>query len=250
MQRLKTYKNELSVEEKKIEDLNKKILELEDTKRREVAKLRKEYDAKVEIAMSRLRKLENSRDAEIRFNQQEITSQREMTSSIVDQLDKMLDMRKKALDQIERMGIPRIRRNYTLVYLPFYLVCYQKGAKKRYVLYPASIASNMNSLTMIKGLFGFFGFKKIKSLLKERSKPITNLLKQIIPLISNNPAFEREIIETGKQSNILRRKELFKDIGIGLMQLKDEEWISEREMRNISKILTSISPNNSRSDLR
>jgi len=234
-QEIEEHKTELSALEKSINDLDKKIEEANAAKTLEISKLRAEYDAKVEAAKGELRELEASREAEVRLVEQEIEKLEGSSSTIVDQIHKLLELKRASLNEFEGMGIVEKRRGYALVYLPFYVACYQKELKKRYVVYPPSMVGGMSVLTRLKGIFGA---AKIKSLLQQRSKSITNLLNQLTSLISQNPVFEKEIDDAGIRANILRTKESRLRIEKGLGELKNEGWISESELQAFSESLT------------
>ncbi len=233
-QRLEKYKKELPILEQKIRNAGKRIEEAESAKKVEISKIRSEYKVRVEAAMRDLRELEASRDAKIQMSQQEIISLEDKTSAIIDQIDKLVGLKREALNELEGMGISQRRRRDALAYLPLYLVCHQTRLKKRYALYPPSIARSMGILTKFKRVFGV---AKIKSLLQHRSKFITSFLNQLLIVVEHNPVFEKEISDAGVKVNILRTKESCKRIRIGLEGLRDEGWISESEFQAFSELL-------------
>lgn len=233
-QRIDEHGRTLSALEKDIKDLDKKIEEVNAAKALEISKLKVDYAAKIEGAKEKLRELEASREAEVRLVQEEIKKLEDMSSTIVNQIDKLLELKKASLKEFEEMGIPGRQREYVQVYFPFYLACYQRGTEKRYMVYPPSFAGGMGVLTKFKGIFGA---AKIKSLLQHRSKSITNLLNQLIILIKQNPVFEKEVGDAGTKANILRTKESRGRIKRGLEELKDEGWISESELQAFSEPL-------------
>ncbi|MGQ9461254.1 MAG: hypothetical protein ACUVRA_08525 [Candidatus Bathyarchaeaceae archaeon] len=233
-QKLEKSKKEIQTLEKNIRDMDRKIEEAETTKKLEISNIRSEYDAKAEEAMKELRELEASREARIRMKQQEITSLEDITSSIIDQINEMRKLKKVALKELDEMGAPKIRRENALVYLPLYIVCYETEQKKRYTVYPPSVVGSMGILTKLKGVFGA---TKIKSFLQPRSKAITTFLNQLVPLIQENPVFEKEISDAGIQTSILQTKESRELVKKGLEELKEEKWISETEFQTFSKLL-------------
>jgi len=233
-QKLERSRKELQALEKSIRDMDRKIEDAETAKKLEISNLRSTYEAEVEEAMRDLRELEASREARIRMKQQEITSLEDTTSSIIDQMNEMKKLKKAALKELDEMGAPKIRREYALVYLPLYMVCYETKQKKRYAVYPPSVVGSMGILTKLKGVFGA---TKIKSFLQPRSKAITTFLNQLVPLIQENPVFEKEISDAGIQTSILRTKESRELIKKGLEELKEEKWISESELQSFSKPL-------------
>jgi hypothetical protein len=233
-QEIEEHKAELSTLEKSINDLDRKIEETNAAKTLEISKLRTEYAAKVEAAKGELRELEASREAQVRLIEQEIEKLEDLSSTIMDQIHNLLELKKASLKEFEGIGIAEKRRGYALVYMPFYVACYQRELKKRYVVYAPSIVGGIGVLTRLKGIFGA---TKIKSLLQQRSKSITNLLNQLTTLISQNPLFEKEMDDAGIRANILRTKELRMKIERGLGTLRNEGWISESELQAFSESL-------------
>jgi len=234
---LEKNKKELSVLEKKIVGEDKKIEDAESAKKVQISEIRSEYNVRVEAAMKDLRELESSRDAKIQMSQQEINSLEDTTSTIIEQINELVGLKKAALNELEWMGISERRRKYALAYLPLYLACYQTEMKKRYILYPPSIAGSLGILTRFKHVFGV---SKIKSLLQPRSKAITSLLNQLLTVIEHSPVFEKEIGDAGAKANIFRTKESRRRMQKGLEGLKNEGWISESEFQTFSELLIKI----------
>ena len=231
---LEICKKKLSDLERSIKDVDRKIEDATAAKKREIAKLRSECDEKVEAAMRGVRDTEAARDAKIRMSEQEIESLEDSTTTIVDQIHDLVGMKRAALDELDGIGVSRRIKRYALVYLPFYLACYQEKLKNRYVLYPPSVAGSIGILTKFKGVFGV---AKAKSLLQPRSKIITELLNGLLPLIEQNPVFEKEIVDAGIKANILRANDSRRKIRKGLEELKEEGWISESEFQTLSEFL-------------
>jgi len=167
--------------------------------------------------------------------QKETESLQDLTSQIIEQINKLVEFKRQAIINLDQVGLQKRRRTYVITYIPFYLTCYRTGTKRRYITYPPSIAGSMGILTKFKGVFGV---AKTKSLLQFRSKPMTDLINQTVMLLEKNPVFEKEIYDAGIEFNILRTKELKKHLKNGLEELKDEEWISESEFEVLTKPLT------------
>ena len=233
-QKLEKIKKKLPTLDKSIRDVHIKIEDVETAKKIELSQRRTKRDTSIEEAMKVLRELEASREAGIRIKQQEITSLKDATSSIITQMNEMVKSKKTALNEFDSVGTPRRRRNYALVYLPLYLVCYETELKKRYVVYPPSIVGSMGLLTKLKGVFGA---TKMKSFLQPRSKAITAVLNQLVILTEQNPVFEKEISDAGIKASILRTTALRIGVKRGLKELRDENWISENELQTLSKLL-------------
>jgi len=231
---IENCRKKISMLEKSITELDKEIEDATAAKKQEILKLRSECDEKVEEAMSVVRDTEAARDAKIRMSKQTIESLEDSTKAIVDQIDSLIEAKRAALEKLKGMGIMKRIREYALVRLPFYLVCYQEKLENRYDLYPPSIAGRMGILTKFKGVLGV---KKAKSILEPRSKTIETLLDSILPFIEQNPVFGKEMMDAGIEANILRTRDLRKGISKGLEELEAEGWISESESRTLSEFL-------------
>lgn len=235
------WKEELERSEKKLSDLERSIRdmdkEIEDataTKKKEISKLRSVCDDRMEAAMKGVRDVEAARDAKILMSRQEIESLEDSTKTIVDQIDNLVGKKRAALDKLDTLGVSEGIRKYALVYVPFYLLCYEEKLKNRYAVHPPSVAGSIGILTKFKGVFGV---AKVKSILEPRSKIIAALLDGLLPLIAQNPVFEKEIVDAGTEANMLRTKDLRRKITEGLEALEEEGWLSESEFQTFSEFL-------------
>jgi DNA repair exonuclease SbcCD ATPase subunit len=219
-------RKEFSEIEVKIEELEEKIKELEENKSAETFRLRSEWEAKVKEAQKELLELEASRDAKIQLYKQEIEKLEKQTSTIIEQIDKIAKMRETDISNFEKLGIKQTRTKNALIYIPFYLACYQSESKKRYVLFPPFIVNSVSFLAKIKGAFGK---AKVKQLLAPRFKIITSFLQGLLTLIGQYAVFEREINEAGEKADMLKTDLMREKIKNGLEKLKAEGWFSEKE---------------------
>ncbi len=231
---LKKLRKRLPALKRKISGNVQKIEKLETAKKLETSKQRMECDVRIERATKNLKELKASLEAGIRMLQQKITSLENTTSLIINQMNELAESKKAALTEFDRISIPKRKRTYSLVYLPFYIARYEMEAKKRYILYPPSIVGDMGILTKMKGVLGA---AKMKAFLQPRSKSMTDFLNQLITLIEKSPMFEKEITTAGIQNSILRIKELRIDVKSGLKKLEDEKWVSKNELQTFSKLL-------------
>jgi len=219
-------KKELTEIEAKIKEVEKRIKEIEESKSLETFSLRSEWEGKIKEARKDLLELEASRDAKIQLHRQEMEKLEKLTSTIIGQIDKMAKLREANLAEFEKLGIAQKQKKNVLIYMPFYLVCYKSESKRRYVLFPPSVANSVSLLTKLKGALGK---AKVKQLLVPRFKAITSLLYKFPALIERDAVFEREINEAGNKANILKMKNMLEQVRNGLRQLKEEGWLSEKE---------------------
>jgi len=228
-------KKELSEIEDKIEELEEKIKEIEENKAVETFKLKSELETKIKEAKKDLLELEASRDTKVRIHNQEIEKLESSTSAIIQSIDNVAKLRETELRNFEKLGIPQKHKNPTLVYVPFYLACYQIESKRRYILFPPSL---VNSIGFSAKLKGALGKPKIKQLLTSRFKALNSLLNKLPSLIKQDTVFEREITEEGEKVGILHTKSRREQVKNGLEQLKAEGWFSEKEYEALIQKLT------------
>ncbi|MDH7477885.1 MAG: hypothetical protein QHH17_05840, partial [Candidatus Bathyarchaeota archaeon] len=219
-------KKEFSEIEVKIEELEEKIKETEDNKSAETFRLRSEWESKIKEAQKELLELEASQDAKIQLHMQEMEKLEKQTSAIIEQINKMAKMREVEISNFEKLGIKQTRVKSALIFIPFYLACYQSESKKRYVLFPPSMVNSVSFLAKIKGALGK---TKVKQLLVPRFKAISPFLQQLPTLIGQDAVFEREINEAGEKADILKTNAMREKIKSGLEKLKAEGWFSEKE---------------------
>jgi len=232
--KLKRLKKRLPTLHKEIEDTNKRIQTIETAKQHELAQQKTEYDTHIEAANKILRDLQASKEAEITMKQKEIATLEDMTSHITNQMNEIAKTKKGTLNEFDAITIPRRKRAYALVYMPFYLARYETENRKRYLVYPPSIVSDMGILTKMKGTLGA---TKMKALLQPRSKAMTTFLNQLVTLIEKNPMLEKEVTEAGIQASVLQTKQLRIGVKKGLKELENENWVSEHEFQTFNKLL-------------
>jgi DNA repair exonuclease SbcCD ATPase subunit len=234
-EKLDESKKELNDVKKRIKEAEAKIKETEDQKQAEVFRLRSESEASVKEAMKNVLELEAARDAKTQVHKQGIDQLKQLTSTIIEQIDKNAKMRETDLAGLEKLGISQRFKNNMLAYVPFYLACYQSESKRRYFLFPPSVASTVGLATKLKGALGR---AKIKDFLNPRFRNLTQLLYQFPTLLEQNAVLEREIVENGTRVDLLKSKAALESVKSGLDQLKMEGWFSEKEYEAFKQMLT------------
>jgi hypothetical protein len=232
--RLKGIEKKLPALSKRIEACSKRSGKAEAALKLEVARQKTECDECIEAANKVFLDLQSSRDAEIAMKRREVTRLEELTSYITGSMRDMVQKRRLFLREFGAMGIVGKRRSRGLVYLPFYLARYEKGDKRRYVVYPPTFVVDMGILTRMKGALGA---ARLNALLRSRSKAIGAFLNQLVGLLEKNAMLEKEVTEAGIRVSILLRKRARVGIKRGLVELERQKWISKNELQAFGKIL-------------
>jgi hypothetical protein len=228
---------ELSTIEYQLKTTDKTLKDLEERRSLEMLNLRSGLEAKVKEARKNVLELESSRDAKILIHRQEMEKLEKQTKLINDQIGRTVKSREANIAQLESLGIKSNveTTESTLVYVPFYLVCYQVGPRKRYMILPPSEVNTIGLATKLKGALGA---AKIKGLLVPRFKALT-LLKDTIQVVTQESAmFETEVTELGEKGSILATGSMRDEITKGLAYLRNEGWFSDNEYNAIRHTLT------------
>lgn len=216
---------------KKLKEIEKKIEIVTERKTLTIYKLKSDLETKIEDLQKKLRDLEASREAKIIGYNQDIEKLQKNSQIIIDQLGRFTKIEEKDLNEFSSFSVkenPELKKS-RLYYIPFYVICYKIESKKRYHLIPPSIINTVGFTTKLKSL----GRSKIKRLFSDRFYSITSLVDELIALIEQNHMFQTEIDEIGEEFNILKKNSVNMKIKKGLSDLKNEGWISEKEYEYI-----------------
>jgi hypothetical protein len=157
----------------------------------------------------------------------------EQTKLLCDQISSMTIVREKNISQFEKLWLKQEseKLNKALVYVPFYVVCYDSEKKeKRYLIIPPSSVGNIGISTRLKGALGR---AKIKAFLVPRFKAITSLTDTIQSESERNSMFKTELKEIGEENNILATSSALEEIEKGLLSLRDQGWLTDKDYGSI-----------------
>jgi hypothetical protein len=181
-----------------------------------------------------LRAIEASRDAEKKLCQDEMEKIEEVTTNISGKIDALSKMREAIISEFDDLGIRQERPSSLLVQMPFYLLCYQAKAEKRFNYVAPSTVSSGGISARLKAV----GKKKVTQMLQPRSQKIISILNSFIGLMETNVAFSHDISEACSKANLLQSKENIELIKKGLRELNAEGWLSDSELESFSQSFT------------
>lgn len=219
---------------KRLKEIEREIKEIGSTRDFEISRLKSEYTSKAEKYMAEVRKLEAACEAKIKISLEALEALERLTSQIVGQINGLIEARTLALKGLREMGYPLYKRKIALAYMPFFLVCYGRNLKRRYLAFPPSIANTMDGVNKIKSALRPY---TVRSMLQEYSLPVANLLNEFVDSIQQNSMLEDRIFKMCMKSNLLRQKTSKKDIGKGLRELAVEGWLSGEELQTLQSRL-------------
>jgi hypothetical protein len=239
----KKYKEKINEAKKYLGEIEDKLKDAEDSlknveERRglETIKLKDQLEVKTKEANIRLSELEAARDSKLLIHKQEKEQMEAQSKQITDHVGKSLKLREADMDQFTRFsaGPNQGRNGKTVLYIPFYVTCYQAEQQKRYMVLPPSAAATIGLTAKLRGAFGG---SKIKELLSPRFKALSMLTNTVNQLMETNAVFEHGLHESGVKANILDVPSFAEEIKKGLAQLKTEGWFSDKEFEAVSQKL-------------
>ncbi len=232
--KLKSAQKELSELEEQKKSTEKQLKRLVEVKIKETIRLKEELEAKVKLESQPIVDLEASRDVKMQVFRQEIDKLEKQTKPVLEELNRLVKQRENITSKTEPLGVkvdPKTKTT-TLLYVPFYVACYQGVSSKRYFTVSPSLAGSLGFSAKLKSALGR---AKIKDLLVPRFKAVSGLADKIRLSLDSDSGFEAEIEELSQKNSILKNSAGHLDVKKGLASLRDEGWLSAAEYQSFSE---------------
>ena len=228
-------KKELDGLKKELKRIENRIKNLKKEKTQKISKLQLELKTEIEMARQPLLDLEAARDSKVLVFKQKTEKLIEQEKPVIYGLNGVIGLAKAVNARFEMLGIREHQlKSPALFYVPFYVACYQAGLSKRFIFLPPSTTSPNGFAAKLKGAFGR---SKIKELFIPRFKEITALIDKVQVLAKQDSWLDREIRDLGEKNNLLNTRSIRESIAQGLVYLKREGWLSDREYQVVSSSL-------------
>jgi hypothetical protein len=226
-QKIKNAKQNLSDLETQLKNTEKTLQDIEKKKASDISVLRSELEDEIKKARKNLVELEATRDAKVLVIKQEMENLENLTKLVSDQIRNTVKIREVNIAEFEKLFLKPTHeeRNRSLIYVPFYVICYDSGPKRRYFIIPPSIVGNLGISAKLKGALGK---ARIKSILAPRFKEIASLAEIIQELSQKSTLFETELRDLGTKNNILATPSTRAEIEKGLLSLREQGWLSDK----------------------
>jgi hypothetical protein len=230
----KQTKKELDGLKKELGKIEKNIKNVSKRKKLETSKL--QFEAKIKLARQPLLELEAARDAKMLAFKRETEKLIKQEKPVIEGLAKNIKLQETITAKFEMLGIrDQQLKSPALIYVPFYVACYQTGPTERYLIRPPSIISAIDFSAKLKGALGM---SKIKDLLIPRFKAITALIDKVQVLTKQNTILENRLRDLCEKNNLVKTILFRENIEKGFVFLKHEGWLSDKEHQVLSNRLT------------
>ena len=226
--KIKDAKDKLSETEKRLKLIEKKLEELGKRRTSDALQLKSARETEIMDARKKIGELEALRDAKILVAKQEMEKLASETKLISDQISKLVKLREADIVQFDKLSMKSFSENLdkALVYMPFYVVSYDKETKDRYLIVPPSSMSTIAISTKLKAALGR---ARIKSFLAPRFEELSSLAENIQRQSRENSVFATELKQLGAMNNVLAMGWICDEIDKGLLGLKEQGWLNDKE---------------------
>jgi hypothetical protein len=213
---------------RKLENIESRLQGVASLKEKEISELNFELGRQTQIMTQPLRDLEDEKANKTAKVKQKIQQLIILEGKLIDGINKNVE-EWKLETSFENLSLKGISfTNSILVYVPFYFVCFQSENTKRFLVIPPSSFGEIDFSTKFKGAFGV---NKTRDLLNARFQTITKLLQKIQTLASQNLEFQEQMPALAEKENLLKVDSFKENAKSGLITLKQEGWLSEKEVQ-------------------
>ncbi|MGA3110976.1 MAG: hypothetical protein ABSE15_02975 [Candidatus Bathyarchaeia archaeon] len=228
-------KKDLNALRKELKRAEKNIAKLAKQKKLQTAKLQLELEAEIKNARQPLFDLEAVRDAKMLIFKRETEKLLRLEKPVADNLTDAIKLGESVNGKFAMLGIVDLQlKSPALFYVPFYVGYYQAGLSRRFIFLPPSIASKEGFTSKIKGVFGR---SRIRQFLIPRFKAISGLIDNVEILAKQDPFLNSQIKSLGEKYNLITSRMARGNIAEGLLRLRNQGWLSDKEYQILSDSL-------------
>ena len=238
--RWKEKKNQTKKEndglKKELKRIENSIKNLSKQKTEKTWNLQKALETEIKLARQPLLDLETTRDAKMLAFKLEAEKLYKQQKPVSDGLNNAIKLGEAVNARFESLGSREQQlKAPALFYVPLYVTCYLSGSARRYIFLSPSVINESGFASKLKSALGI---SKIKERFIPRFQTITASIDKIQVVIKEDSFLEKQIIDLGEKNNLLNTDMARSNIGKGLINLKDQGWLSDKEYQALSSGLT------------
>ncbi|MGD8505893.1 MAG: hypothetical protein PVF15_04440 [Candidatus Bathyarchaeota archaeon] len=236
--KMKVYQSKLSETRDNLQSVSERIGQIRKQGEHEVWEVKSSCQLLIEGEKRKILDLKASQDLEIKSRKRQIEEMKIVTSGIVNQISRLIELKRSEAFKIREATIPHRSEEITLLCLPFYLVRYEAKEKTRYLLLPPVLAMDFKGIVrkLQKAIHRFSLQSRIKLLLRPRSTALEKMLgKVLLEKIRKDSTLEEAVNELGVSNNVLHSSGFKEILTKGVEELESEGWILQEEKEALLK---------------
>jgi len=236
--RLRDAQNQIRTAKGKIKSISDFIDRSNKETEKTIKNLQNTYEKLIEEEEKKVTDLENLRDSEINKKEKEMDELQEETSAIAKKIERLIELKRERTLMLEDATIALESMTPTLINVPFYLLRYEAGNKKRHRIYSPVFARGRGGLVMKirKTLRSYSLQSKMGALLKPRSKALEKSLDALEGKMGSDVGLRRLLNQIGMTNNLLESGNFKERVAKGMEELEAEGWIKPEEKVAITSV--------------
>ncbi len=236
-QNIKQIEKELKSRKKELKNIEDNLKKINKQKAQEISEINFELDAEIKLARQPIVELEADREAKMVSFKLETEKMFKQEKPIIEGLNKGINLSEAIKTNFEGLGLRgQDLKDPVLFYIPFYVACYEMNSIRRYLIVPPSNTSEVDFSAKLKGALGM---SKHKDLFTPRFKAIAALIGSVQGLTKQNSMFENQLYDIGQRNNFLKNNAYKESVQKGLIYLKHQGWLSDKEQQGLSNQITA-----------
>lgn len=239
MERRTEAEKKIAAEREEVSELYSELGRLESDEKSEISKIRLKYSMKVRDLRKKVEDLKAAKEAEIGVRLDKIREISDVSSKLMAKTDAIIDQLKDDIRGIDAFftDAPTGMKT-TLLNIPLYMVRYENKKERLVVYLPAEVAGR-KTLAGLR-LWGSSIEKKMRSLMKDRFRWSGDLIARLIDIMEKDVGFRNLIVRGGGKLNILSRSGVKNAITRGLIKLRREGWLTDKDFSELETALHKI----------
>ena len=236
-EKAKAQEKVLSGYKKDLKSIETNINKLVHQKAIDLSHLNTDLEAAVKKAQQPLVDLVAARDERLSAFKQESHRLISCEKPITEGMEGSFKLREEVNNVFAEYVLPQEQlKDAVLIYVQFYVICYQSSLAKRYLCISPSTVGAFDFSAKLRDALGR---SKTLEMLIPRYQSMTALTAKAKVLTQDNPLFESQLFELGNQNNLLKNTAFIQAAQAGLALLQQAGWLSEREITELSSRLTA-----------
>ena len=218
-------KRELGDQRKTVKQLSREIQEQEDKRSKQISENEKKAESEKTAWESKIQSENQQNETRLAELIESQNKTIDTCTKILEKIGETENTLEKDLKKISRLLEIKYKKGET-IYLPFYLVRYEKG----YEYYPPVKMSYESSVkkTLLRILAGNLG-QRLEQKIQPQSHAFNELLDKVTEDLGAKTALSKQIDEAETELNMLENREALDRIEVGLFQFMEREWINEKD---------------------
>jgi len=236
--RIKSQKKRLKLLLKDLHNLRKLKEDTQNEGERNIAEAEAKYLDLIAEEMKDLEVLEELRNLEISRKMEEMREIEEGSAFIEAQIKMLIERLIVGMKEIESMTLPYKVEETVMAGIPFYLVEYRSGSKRRFDVYPpVTLGSYEGVMKRVQKAISLSMESRLQMLFSPMSQDLNReIFENFKRSLNADPTLRENLSKISEIRNILRLPDFKDKIAKGLDELKNEGWLTTKEKENILTI--------------